>query len=121
MGWKDDLHRLDQSFPRAELADRLGLSQRKIGMALSGASDLSVYERWRVREEMERLRAEHSIAQEVAVYALQMAYQLRDAPKERRDKILERCVPILEHKIEGLTDDAVSGDMHDLDPNGKIS
>jgi hypothetical protein len=42
-----------------------------------------------------------------------MAHQLQDADSEdRREEVLQRCVPFLEHKVEGLraaTDDTDVG------------
>jgi peroxiredoxin family protein len=55
------------------------------------------------RREIERLRRDHVAAHDLGIYALQMAYQIRDAESEdRRDEILRRCVPFLEQKVEEL-------------------
>jgi hypothetical protein len=103
MGWKQDLRRLDASFPRGVLSKKLGISSQRIGIALAGKSNLDTDEKWRIRKQMEKLRGEHAAAHEVAIYALQMAYQLCEADEEEREKVLDRCVPMLEYKIEALT------------------
>jgi len=106
MKWQKALQHLDLRYDRDVLADRLGVRQRDITMALNGtAKNVSAQLKRRARQENERLRDEHVAADEVGIYALQMAYQLRDAEsEERRDEILRRCVPVLEHKAEALMD-----------------
>jgi len=73
-------------------------------MALNGtAESVSADLRRKARREIRRLRRDHIAAHEVAIYALQMSHQLRDAESEdRRDEILRRCVPVLEQKTERL-------------------
>jgi hypothetical protein len=103
MSWKQDLRKLDACYDRSDLADLLGASQTKVTGALTGTRTPSPKLKRRIFAEMKRLRGDHVAGHEVAVYALQMAYQLRDADtRERRDEILRRCVPLLEHKAEGL-------------------
>jgi hypothetical protein len=55
------------------------------------------------RKEVKRLQRDHVAAHDLGIYALQMAYELRDAEsKDDRDEILRRCVPFLEQKVEEL-------------------
>jgi len=104
MTWKKALQCLDLCYDRVVLADRLGVRQRDITMALRGtAKNVSVKLRRNARREIERLRRDHVAAHEVGIYAIQMGYQLRKADSEdRRDEILRRCLPVLEQKTERL-------------------
>ena len=106
MKWQKALQHLDSCYDRGVLADRLGIRKRNITMALAGtAKSVSARLKRSARREIQRLQREHVAAGEVAIYALQMSYQLRDAEsEERRDEILRRCVPILEQKAEALMD-----------------
>jgi len=110
MTWKKALQRLDLCYGRVVLADQLGVSSRDITMALNGtAKSVSADLKRNARKEIERLRRDHVAAHEVGIYALQMAYQMRDAEsKNRRDEILRRCVPVLEQKAERLMNGLVS-------------
>ena len=104
MTWQKALQHLDLCYDRVVLADQLGVRQRDITMALSGkAKSVSVGLKRGARREIERLQRDHVAAYDLGIYALQMAYQLRDAEsEERRDEILRRCVPFLERKVEEL-------------------
>ena len=104
MTWKQALQRLDLCFDRGVLADRLGVRQRDITMALRGtAKSVSARLKRNARREIERLRRDHVAVYDLGIYALQMAHELRDAESEdRRDEILRRCVPFLERKAEKL-------------------
>ena len=104
MTWKKALQRLDLCYDRVVLADQLGVRQRDVTMALNGtAKSVTTDLKRSARREIERLRRDHVAAHEVGIYALQMAHQLRDADSEdRREEVLQRCVPFLEHKVEGL-------------------
>ena len=116
MKWEKALRHLDLRFDRDVLADRLGVDQRNVTMALSGkAKNVSAKLKQRARQENERLCREHVVADETVIYALQMGYQLRDAEsEERRDEILRRCIPILEQKAEALMDLEEEGNPHDI-------
>lgn len=106
MGWKEDLHRLDACFDRAALADYIGVSVSWINKAFHDGRSTSAEYRWKVREALERLKGEHAAAHEVAIYALQQADQLRQADSMQEvEDILDRTVPMLEYKAEGLMDD----------------
>jgi len=90
MSWKQDLRKLDACYDRGDLADLLGASQAKVTGALTGTRTPGPKLKRRIVAEMERMRSDHTVGHEVAVYALQLAYQLRDADtRERRDEILE--------------------------------
>jgi hypothetical protein len=104
MSWKQALCQLDTCYDRDVLVDKLGASHREIAMALNGTADSVRPEvKRRVRDEIKRMKGDHTAAHEVGVYALQTLYQLRDAESEEiREEILRRCVPLLEHKVEGL-------------------
>ena len=104
MTWQKALQRLDLCYDRGVLADRLGVSHRDITMALRGtAKSVSAELKRNARREIQRLRRDHVAAHEVAIYAIQMAHELRDAGSEdRRDEILRCCLPILERKTEQL-------------------
>jgi len=110
MTWQKALQRLDLCYDRGVLADRLGVSHRDITMALRGtAKSVSPKLKRNARREIERLRRDHIAAHDLGIYALQMAYQLRDAGStERRDEILRRCVPVLEQKAESLMNGLLS-------------
>jgi len=105
MTWKKALHRLDSCYDRGVLARRLEVTPRAIAMALAGtAKRVSADLKRNARREMELLRSDHIAAHDLGIYALQMAYQLRDAESEElRDEILRRCVPLLERKTERLS------------------
>jgi imidazoleglycerol phosphate synthase glutamine amidotransferase subunit HisH len=106
MTWKKALQRLTLCYDRVVLADQLEVSHRDITMALRGtAKNVNAQLKRNARKEVERLRRDHVAAHEVAIYAIQMGYQLRDADsEERRDEILRRCLPVLERKSEQLMD-----------------
>jgi len=108
MGWKQDLHRLKQSFGRQGASDYIGVSVHFVDHYTKETSDSIPDEskKWKVREAMERLRAEHQVADEVVLYALQQAEQLRNADSmDEIEDILDRTVPMLRYKAEGLLEE----------------
>jgi LPS O-antigen subunit length determinant protein (WzzB/FepE family) len=104
MKWQKALQRLDLCYDRGVLADRLGVDQRNVTMALSGkAKNVSSKLKRNARREIKRLQRDHVVAEDLGIYALQMAHKVQNAESEdRRDEILRRCVPFLEQKVEEI-------------------